>query len=394
MENETFHPVSNRTVFIPPEDAPKEDDKDMWVQHGLPSLMGIVSQQEYQPVFDDAKYSDMTITLSDGQQYKLQKAILCATSYALGFEIEQLEKIRQEKIRQEKIRHRRVDTTALNMNIFTHHPAVVKQAIYYIYHRSYTEPSCTCEYLSKRSPDKGADARPRILHNTMVYDFARAYCIQELEQKALEKIAPDLVYSNSSKFSDLTLVDDSGNQHLVHRHVLCAASPFFEKTIQSLLQDSGDPARQTIKIHDTHPAIVYCGLDFIYNMTYDEPYKRSPIPSRKEYEQRILFNTNVYAFARKHEIGALEKFAVNKIEMDLRHEVETNPCGMPRLVLEILETVPDEEEPQAGYKGDFPLHKLLVKACVPKYDRFYWNFPEAYEARTRYPRLIEDILNY
>lgn len=50
----------------------------------------------------------MTITLSDGQQYKLQKAILCATSYALGFEIEQLEKIRQEKIRQEKIRHRRV----------------------------------------------------------------------------------------------------------------------------------------------------------------------------------------------------------------------------------------------------------------------------------------------
>ncbi|KAL1385817.1 hypothetical protein HDK64DRAFT_255870 [Phyllosticta capitalensis] len=195
MENETFHPVSNRTVFIPPEDAPKEDDKDMWVQHGLPSLMGIVSQQEYQPyrfmkyVFDDAKYSDMTITLSDGQQYKLQKAILCATSYALGFEIEQLEKIRQEKIR-----HRRVDTTALNMNIFTHHPAVVKQAIYYIYHRSYTEPSCTCEYLSKRSPDKGADARPRILHNTMVYDFARAYCIQELEQKALEKIAPDLVY--------------------------------------------------------------------------------------------------------------------------------------------------------------------------------------------------------
>ncbi|KAL1385816.1 hypothetical protein HDK64DRAFT_310926 [Phyllosticta capitalensis] len=201
-------------------------------------------------------------------------------------------------------------------------------------------------------------------------------------------------YSNSSKFSDLTLVDDSGNQHLVHRHVLCAASPFFEKTIQSLLQDSGDPARQTIKIHDTHPAIVYCGLDFIYNMTYDEPYKRSPIPSRKEYEQRILFNTNVYAFARKHEIGALEKFAVNKIEMDLRHEVETNPCGMPRLVLEILETVPDEEEPQAGYKGDFPLHKLLVKACVPKYDRFYWNFPEAYEVRTRYPRLIEDILNY
>ncbi|KAK8205036.1 hypothetical protein IWZ01DRAFT_559517 [Phyllosticta capitalensis] len=187
-------------------------------------------------------------------------------------------------------------------------------------------------------------------------------------------------YSNSGKFSDLTLVDDSGNQHLVHRHVLCAASPFF---IQSLPQDSGDPARQTIKIKNTDPAIVYCSLDFIYNMVYDEPDRLC-----KDHRRRILFNTQVYAFARKHDIGGLDKYAVDKIFVDLPHEVDTFPEHLPGTVLKMCKTVPDE----AVYKGDSTLHKLLVVGCATRVEYFLGDGAAALAIQTLYPQLFRDIL--
>ncbi|KAK7537166.1 uncharacterized protein J3D65DRAFT_624621 [Phyllosticta citribraziliensis] len=205
-------------------------------------------------------------------------------------------------------------------------------------------------------------------------------------------------YLEKGKFADMTVSDSTGKKYLVHKVVLGSASLVLAKMIEELSGCSQSTKKVDLEMHDHRPEIVEQGLYFMYNQHYYEPldlrtFHEQPRPKQEgeDFRPRILFSTEVHAFAVSYYISQLEEYALKQISLNLPHEAIYFPEDLPGLLLQMCKIMPGE---QAGSEGVDPnglqLHKALSTVCAAKIECFLNDS----EFRTRYPRVFLDAVKH
>ncbi|KAF2162826.1 hypothetical protein M409DRAFT_26682 [Zasmidium cellare ATCC 36951] len=119
-----------------------------------------------------------------------------------------------------------------------------------------------------------------------------------------------------SKYSDLTIECGESTWH-VHRVVICAQSPFFDKACSNGFKETSS---KLIKLEDDDPTIVREMLRYLYTGDYLEQTKEGEEGSRRS---ALSTNVHIHTIADKYDIPALGDVAISKFSARAAREWKT-----------------------------------------------------------------------
>ncbi|KAK2757280.1 hypothetical protein FQN54_004794 [Arachnomyces sp. PD_36] len=197
----------------------------------------------------------------------------------------------------------------------------------------------------------------------------------------------------SEKYSDLTIISRNEGFH-VHRAVVCAQCPFFEKAIEGPFSES---QTNVIILNDDGPEVVSKMITFMYTGNYDDNPRSQDIVTRDRQvaesttlptpatssdteavqsttceqsssdgdsspavmpsDQGGIINVRVYVLAEKYDLGSLKNLAKGKFEAWA--QTHWNDDGFSGVVRAIFGTVPEH---------DRELHEVAYKIIADKSD--------------------------
>ncbi|KAF4312224.1 BTB/POZ-like protein [Botryosphaeria dothidea] len=172
----------------------------------------------------------------------------------------------------------------------------------------------------------------------------------------------------SSEYSDLLIRCNNGDEHKVHRIILCSQSDFFRRACnpktgfkvhikyEKKRRDSrnnsptfSSPSPQealsgVIELQHDEPDVVRAMLEFCYTFTYSCRKADSA-------EDRMIFHVYMYAVGEIYDLPGLKKLAIQNFEKEVNHTFPRFPAA----VRAIYETTPH---------SDRGLRDVILRVCA------------------------------
>ncbi|EKG09370.1 BTB/POZ-like protein [Macrophomina phaseolina MS6] len=147
----------------------------------------------------------------------------------------------------------------------------------------------------------------------------------------------------SGEYSDFVIRCNNGDEHKVHRVVLCSQSEFFRRACNPRTGFK-EALSGVIELHHDEPDTVRAMLEFCYTFAYTCRPSDSP-------EDRMIFHVHVYALGEIYDIPGLKKLAIQSFEREANH---TFPL-FPAAVRAVYETTP---------QSDRGLRDVVLRVCA------------------------------
>ncbi|KAK0645277.1 hypothetical protein DIS24_g8033 [Lasiodiplodia hormozganensis] len=146
----------------------------------------------------------------------------------------------------------------------------------------------------------------------------------------------------TSEYSDLLIRCNNGDEHRVHRVILCSQSEFFRRACNPKTGFK-EALSGVIELRHDDPATVRAMLEFCYTFTYTCPTSSSPSPSSSSSPSRnedaMIFHVHMYAVGEIYDIPSLKALAARNFDRDVDHAFPRFPAA----VRAIYETTPDSD---------------------------------------------------